>query len=151
MTGVPARETAHNRKDYHRFFDMETRWNDMDIYGHMNNVVYLEYFDSALNRTLIEDGVLDPYGEGPIGVVAKSYANYFSEISYPEKVTVGVRVDRIGNTSLSWGFGLFSEGRDLAAAQGGLVHVYVDRATRRPIALSSHHRAMAERLLASKD
>lgn len=76
MKAVPARATAHHRQEYRRFFDMETRWNDMDLYGHMNNVVYMEYFDSALNRVLIEAGALDLHGEGPIGVVAQSYTNY---------------------------------------------------------------------------
>lgn len=151
MKAVPARATAHHRQEYRRFFDMETRWNDMDLYGHMNNVVYMEYFDSALNRVLIEAGALDLHGEGPIGVVAQSYTNYFSEVTYPDRVTVGVRVDRIGNTSLSWGFALFREDEDHAAAQGGYVHVYVDRTSRRPVALGPQHRALAERLLFSKN
>lgn len=151
MTGAPARPTAHHRRDYRRFFDMETRWNDMDLYGHMNNVVYMEYFDSALNRALIGAGALDLHGDGPIGVVAQSYTHYFSEVAYPDRVTVGVRVDRIGNTSLSWGFALFREDEERAAAQGGYVHVYVDRKTRRPVPLGPQHRAIGERLLVLKD
>lgn len=150
MTGAPQRAEPHHREEYRRFFVMETRWNDMDLYGHMNNVVYLEYFDSALNRALIEAHALDLHGEGPIGVVAQNQTNYFSEVSYPDEVTVGVRVDRIGNTSLTWGFALFRADDELAAAQGSYVHVYVDRTTRRPVPLTPQHRALAERLLVSK-
>ncbi len=147
MSGAPERARPHSRTDYRQFFDMETRWADMDLYGHVNNVVYLEYFDSALNRALIEGGALDLFGEGPIGVVAQNHTNYFSEVSYPDRVTVGVRIDRIGTTSLAWGFALFRNGDELAAAQGGYVHVYVDRQTRRPVPLTPQHRAVAERLL----
>lgn len=147
MTTTNVRAVPHQRRDYRQLFQMETRWKDMDLYGHMNNVTYLEYFDSAVNRALIMAGVLDlPGATGPIGLVAQSRTDYFSEITYPESVTVGLRIDRIGSTSLAWGFALFREGDDLAAAQGGYVHVYVDRATRKPQALSPGHRAMAEAL-----
>lgn len=146
MSIQASRPLPLSRQDYRRFFSMETRWNDMDLYGHVNNVVYLEYFDSALNRALIEAQALDLSGTGPIGVVASNRTDYFSEISYPATVTIGVRVERIGKTSLHWGFAVFCGEAEVAAAQGTYVHVYVDRATRKPVPMSPALHAVAERL-----
>ena len=140
------RPTPEGRAAFRRFYGMETRWNDVDRYGHMNNVVYLEYFDSALNRALLSAGVLELDGDGPIGIVANVGANYFSEVAYPDRVEIGVRIERIGSSSLKWGFGLFREGVELSAAVGHTVHVYVDRATRRPQPLLPLLRALAEEL-----
>ncbi|WP_337960785.1 thioesterase family protein [Brucella intermedia] len=125
---------------------MQTRWSDMDIYGHVNNVVYMQYCDAALNRSLIAAGALELHGSTPIGIVARNSTNYFAEISYPDNVAVGVRVEHIGNTSLLWGFGIFKEGEELAAAKSEYVHVYVNRDTRRPVALTPELRQLAERL-----
>ncbi|MBA8853829.1 acyl-CoA thioester hydrolase [Ochrobactrum intermedium] len=125
---------------------MQTRWSDMDIYGHVNNVVYMQYCDAALNRSLIAAGALDLLGSTPIGIVARNSTNYFAEISYPDNVAVGVRVEHIGNTSLLWGFGIFKDGEELAAAKSEYVHVYVNRDTRRPVALTRELRQLAERL-----
>lgn len=125
---------------------MQTRWSDMDIYGHVNNVVYMQYCDAALNRSLIAAGALELHGSTPIGIVARNSTNYFSEISYPDNVSVGVRVEHIGNTSLLWGFGIFKDGEELAAAKSEYVHVYVNRDTRRPVALTRELRQLAERL-----
>lgn len=115
---------------------METQlqWADSDIYGHLNNVAYLAYFDTALNMALVEHGALDvtPGGEGLIGLVAQSSAQYFAEVTFPSRLRVGVRVEAIGRTSLKWGFGLFARDKPLCAARGSFVHVYVDRQTRRP-------------------
>ncbi|MCO7738564.1 acyl-CoA thioesterase [Brucella intermedia] len=128
---------------------MQTRWSDMDIYGHVNNVVYMQYCDAALNRSLIAAGALDLLGSTPIGIVARNSTNYFAEISYPDNVAVGVRVEHIGNTSLLWGFGIFKDGEELAAAKSEYVHVYVNRDTRRPVALTRELRQLAERLYVS--
>lgn len=142
------RPAPDGRTAFPRFYTMQTRWNDVDRYGHMNNVVYLEYFDSALNRALIGAGALDFSGTGPIGIVANVGCDYFSEVSYPDEVEVGVRIERIGSSSLTWGFGLFRAGAPLAAAVGRTVHVYVDRASRRPQPLTPTLRAFAEALYA---
>ena|SRR6218665_1428199 len=148
MTAPKKRPLPPVRRDYPRFFAMETRWNDMDLYGHVNNVVYLEYFDSALNRALIEADALDLLGEtGPIGLVASNSTDYFSELSYPATLTIGVRVERIGTTSLNWGFAVFRGDEEIAAAKGVYVHVYVDRLTRKPVPLTPALRAVADRLL----
>jgi acyl-CoA thioester hydrolase len=125
---------------------MQTRWSDMDIYGHVNNVVYLQYCDAALNRSLIAAGALDLSGSTPIGVVAQNATHYFSEIAYPDPVTVGVRVQRIGNTSLTWGFGIFRADDALTAAVSSYVHVYIDRQSRRPLPLTPALTRLAQTL-----
>lgn len=146
MNPAAARPTAEPRSAYREFYEMHTRWSDMDIYGHVNNVVYLQYCDAALNRSLIASGALDLYGTTPIGIVAQNSTNYFSELSYPDNVIVGVRVEHIGNTSLIWGFGIFKADQNLTAAKSEYVHVYVDRNTRRPISLTPALRDLADRL-----
>lgn len=141
------RASPHRRTDYTAFYTMETRWRDMDIYGHMNNVSYMECFDSAVNRPLIASGALDlAGGTGPIGIVAQQWMHYFAEVTYPERVEVGLRIVRIGSSSLTWSFALFREGGETAAAQGGYVHVYIDRTTRRPVPLTPAHLEMAHGL-----
>ncbi|EEQ94672.1 thioesterase superfamily protein [Brucella intermedia LMG 3301] len=146
MTASKPRPKAEPRSAYREFYQMQTRWSDMDIYGHVNNVVYMQYCDAALNRSLIAAGALDLLGSTPIGIVARNSTNYFAEISYPDNVAVGVRVEHIGNTSLLWGFGIFKDGEELAAAKSEYVHVYVNRDTRRPVALTPELRQLAERL-----
>jgi len=146
MTASKPRPKAEPRSAYREFYQMQTRWSDMDIYGHVNNVVYMQYCDAALNRSLIAAGALDLLGSTPIGIVARNSTNYFAEISYPDNVAVGVRVEHIGNTSLLWGFGIFKDGEELAAAKSEYVHVYVNRDSRRPVALSRELRQLAERL-----
>jgi len=118
--------------------ETQLQWADSDLYGHLNNVAYLAYFDTALNMALVEYGALDvtPGGEGLIGLVARSGAQYFAEVTFPSRLRVGVRVEAIGRTSLTWGFGLFARDKPLCAARGNFVHVYVDRETRRPQPLS---------------
>lgn len=118
--------------------ETQLQWADSDIYGHLNNVAYLAYFDTALNMALVEHGALDvtPDGNGLIGLVAQSGAQYFAEVTFPSRLRVGVRVEGIGRTSLTWGFGLFARDILLCAARGNFVHVYVDRQTRRPHPLS---------------
>lgn len=114
--------------------DTQLQWADSDVYGHLNNVAYLAYFDTALNLALVEHGALDiaPSGAGLIGLVARSEAQYFAEVTFPARLRIGVRVEAIGRTSLTWGFGLFVREKPLCAARGTFVHVYVDRRTRRP-------------------
>ncbi|OIS90336.1 acyl-CoA thioesterase [Brucella cytisi] len=146
MTASKARPKAEPRSGYREFYEMQTRWSDMDIYGHVNNVVYMQYCDAALNRSLIASGALELNGSTPIGIVARNSTNYFSEISYPDNVVVGVRVEHIGNTSLLWGFGIFKDGEERTAAASEYVHVYVDRDTRRPVPLTPELRELAKRL-----
>lgn len=146
MSSTGIRPKPEPRSAYREFYAMQTRWSDMDIYGHVNNVVYMQYCDAALNRALINAGALELKGTTPIGIVARNQTNYFSEISYPDNVEIGVRVEHIGNTSLLWGFGIFRAGEELTAAKSEYVHVYVDRLTRRPVKLTPALQALAERI-----
>jgi acyl-CoA thioester hydrolase len=129
------------RSDYAAFATMATRWSDNDVYGHMNNVVHYQLFDSAVNGWLVGNGVLDIHGGGTIGLVAETGCRYFAELAFPDPVTAGIRAARIGNSSVRYEIGLFRGQTETAAAEGFFVHVYVHRATRRPTALPEPLRA----------
>jgi acyl-CoA thioester hydrolase len=120
---------------------------DNDIYGHVNNVVYYAYFDTVVNRYLIETGALDIHRGGVIGLVVETGCQYFAPLAFPDTVEAGLRVVRIGRSSVRYEVGLFKAGAHEAAAQGHFVHVYVDRTSRRPVALAQDLRASLEALL----
>lgn len=123
------------RTAYRHSKAITTRWMDNDVYGHVNNVVYYSYFDTVVNGFLLDAGVLD-FESGPvIGLVVETQCRYFAPLSFPDPVTAGLRVSRLGNSSVTYEIGLFRGEDDRPAAQGHFVHVYVDRATRRPVAL----------------
>lgn len=132
---TPQRPDRERRDAYRRLVAMTTRLRDNDAYGHMNNAVYGEYFDTAVNLSLIEAGALDLARSDVVGFVVRSHAHFFEPVVCPGAVTVGVRVARIGRSSVDYEFALFPDGADIAAAQGGYTHVYVDRGTRRPVGL----------------
>lgn len=111
---------------------VQTRWSDNDVYGHLNNVVYYLFFDTTVNRYLIENSGLDPTGSGPIGLVVETGCQYFSSISFPDEVHVGLRVAEIGRSSVRYELAVFREQEVEASATGHFVHVYVDRESRRP-------------------
>ena len=108
---------------------------DNDIYGHVNNVVYYSFFDTAVNQFLIEQGALDIESGASIGLVVHSECDYFEPLSFPGQVEAGLRVATVGSSSVSYEIGLFAAGAELTAACGRFVHVYVDRASRRPAPL----------------
>ena len=135
------------RDDYKVFYPITTRWSDNDIYGHVNNVTYYSYFDTAANRYLIEEGGLDIEDGSIVGYVVNSGCEYHAPITYPEAIEAGVRVDRLGNSSVQYGIAIFREGEDLAAAHGHFVHVFVDREADRSVAIPAGLRAALERLL----
>jgi acyl-CoA thioester hydrolase len=116
------------------------------MYGHVNNVVYYGWFDTAVNALLIEKRVLDIYGGKTIGFVVETHCNYFSPLAFPQTVEVGIRVAQASNSSVRYEIGLFAQGSDLAAAQGHFVHVYVDRATQRPVPLPDELREVVNAL-----
>jgi acyl-CoA thioester hydrolase len=122
-----------------------TRWNDNDIYGHINNVAYYAFFDSAANKYLIAEGGLDIHTASVIGVVVESKCNYHAPLAYPQSLTAGVRVDKLGTRSVTYGIAIFDDG-DLAAAHGHFVHVFVDRATRKPVEIPAPLRAALARI-----
>jgi acyl-CoA thioester hydrolase len=129
-----ARPTAHGRSDYPHSRVLTTRWKDLDPYGHMNNVVQYELFDTVVNAWLIERGALDIQKSPVIGLVVETGCNYFATLTYPEPVTAALRVAHIGRSSVRYEVALFARESATAAAQGHFVHVYVDRETRRPVA-----------------
>ncbi|SAL47858.1 thioesterase family protein [Caballeronia arvi] len=127
--------TPTTRADYAHFLSISTRWSDNDVYGHINNVVYYSYFDTVVNEYLLRAGVLD-FSEGEtIGLVVETRCNFFAPVVFPEPVEAGLRVETLGNTSVRYEVGIFTQASDEAAAQGHFVHVYVDRVTRRPVPL----------------
>ena len=134
-------EQPETRARYRHFLRIPTRWMDNDVYGHVNNVVYYSYFDTVVNSYLIEQGALDIAASPVIGLAVESKCRFMHELTYPEIVEAGLRVGRLGNTSVRYEIGLFRAGRDEPAATGYFVHVYVDRATRRPVPLPPALRA----------
>ncbi len=127
---------------------LTTRWMDNDIYGHINNVAYYSFFDSAANRFLIECGGLDIATSPIIGLVVESKCAYHAPLSYPQELRAGVRVDKLGNRAVTYGIAIFAAGDDQAAAHGHFVHVFVDRLTRTPAAIPAPMRAALESLQA---
>lgn len=142
------RETARqSRLSYALVRPVPTRWMDNDVYGHVNNVVYYSYFDTVVNATLIEAGLLDPLHSPLIGLVVESSCRYAAPLSFPETVEAGLRVAKLGSSSVRYEIGLFKAGRSEPAADGHFVHVYVDSQTRRPVPLPSNWRAFLHTLL----
>lgn len=135
------------RDNYFAFNEISTRWSDNDLYGHVNNVVYYSYFDTAANNYLINEGGLDIETSPVIGFVVNSGCNYNSSIAYPEKIVAGLRVDRLGNSSVQYGVAIFKDGQEQAAADGHFVHVFVDRETNKPVAIPAKMRAALEAIL----
>ena len=134
------------RNAYPHFVTIPTRWMDNDIYGHVNNVVYYSYFDTVINRYLITDGGLDIAAGDVIGVVAESHCRYLRGIAFPEDIDAGLAVGKLGRSSVRYEIGLFTNGDTNAAAEGYFVHVFVDRASRRPVPIPAQLRQALERL-----
>ncbi len=129
------------RDGYPAFHTIPTRWMDNDAYGHVNNAIYYSWFDTAVNALLVDHGLLHVTASPIIGLVAESLCRYHRSIAFPAVVDAGVRIARLGNSSIRWEIGLFTAGETTAAAAGYLVHVYVDRTTRRPIKLPDSWRS----------
>ena len=140
------RPRRHARAEYPHAMAITTRWMDNDAYGHVNNVVYYSYFDTVVNTYLIERGVLDVAAGAVIGFAVESGCQYFAPLTYPETVTAMLRVAHVGRSSVRYEIALFGEESEEAAAQGHFVHVYVDRATRRPVEVPAPLRAALEPL-----
>ena len=120
------------RADYPFFTRLHTRWDDNDIYGHLNNTVHYKLMDTAVNGWLLDHVGLDPHHGATIYLVVETGCSYFAELGYPAPVDVGLRVTRLGSSSVTYDIGLFAPGSDSAAARGSFVHVHVDRHTHRP-------------------
>lgn len=141
------RNPPSSRAAYVHFCDIATRWMDNDMYGHVNNVVYYSYFDTAVNQYLIARGALDPINSPVIGLVVETQCRYFSSLAFPDLVRVGIRVGKAGSSSVRYEVGIFKNDDDLACAEGHFVHVYVDRASNRPTPLPPPLRAALEPLI----
>ena len=142
-----SREPLKGRQSYKVWREIGTRWSDNDAYGHVNNVVYYSWFDTAVNAWLIEQGLLDVAGGDPIGLVVETGCRYARPLAYPEPVDIGLAVESIGTSSVRYRLGVFARHSDEAAAEGHFVHVYVGRESRRPVPLPGQWRQAFETIL----
>ena len=127
------RPQALERSAFKSFRNISTRWMDNDAYGHVNNVVDSQWFDTAVTAHLIDNGALDIHAGETIGLVVETHCNFFSSLAFPQTVQAGIKVGRIGSSSVRYEVGIFAEDAPLSAAHGHFIHVYVDKLTRRPV------------------
>ena len=132
--------------DFPHVFDLPTRWMDNDVYGHVNNVSYYSYFDTAVNRYLIDAGVLDIHNDPVVGFVVETGCSYFRPVAFPDALRLGLRVARLGMSSVRYEIALFRAGEDEPAAAAHFVHVYVERASGRSAPIPAATRAVLERI-----
>lgn len=144
--GQPTHPQPEPRSAYRVFRSLSTRWMDNDVYGHVNNVVYYSWFDTAVNAHLIEQGVLDIDHGSTIGLVIETHCNYFAPLAFPQMIEAGIRVAHIGSSSVRYEVGLFAQGEPLTAAKGHFIHVYVQRQSRRPVALPDDFKRVLQAL-----
>ena len=137
-----------SRGDFRHFTMLTTRWSDNDAYGHLNNVVYYALFDTAVNQALIEAGLLDIERSETIGLVVETGCRYAEPLAFPDSIEAGIGVAHLGRSSFRYEIGLFKAGAAKAAAQGHFVHVYVERATRRPVEIPHDIRTFLAPLMA---
>lgn len=143
-----SRRDPARRDEFRAWRSLTTRWADNDAYGHVNNTVYYEWFDSAVNAWMVDQGMLDIAHGDPIALVVETGCSYFAPLAFPESVVVGLAVTSLGTSSIRYRIGIFAEDSDTAAAIGEFVHVVVDRATRRPVAIPDDWRAKLQTLAA---
>lgn len=146
-----SRAPLRPRTAYLAWRDIGTRWHDNDVYGHVNNVIYYGWLDTAVNAWLLDNGLLDIEHGDPIGLVVETGCRYASPIAFPQSVEIGLSVARLGTSSVTYHLGIFVKDASDASAEGHFTHVYVDRASRRPAALPPAWRSALERLRAEPD
>ena len=142
------------RADYPHFLQIPTRWNDNDVYGHVNNVEYYAFFDTVINHWLINEGGLDIHTRGAgeaVGLCVESHCSYRAAIAFPDVIEAGLRVGHLGNSSVRYEIGIFSAGDEMASADGHFVHVFVDAAGRDPVPIPESIRASLERLITDRE
>ena len=135
------------RAAYPNITTLQTRWADNDIYGHVNNVTYYSYFDTVVNNYLFEHGGLDIAAAPVIGVAVETMCRFAESVAYPETIELGLRVAKLGNTSVRYELAVFRQGGQVAVASGHFVHVFVERASNKPVTIPSPIRAALERLM----
>lgn len=128
-----SRDVPADRSAFNVWRQFTTRWTDNDAYGHVNNAVYYQWFDSAVNAWMVEEGMLDIANGDPVALVVETRCTYFAPLEFPKAVQVGLAVAKLGRSSIRYRIGVFGEGAQTAAAQGEFVHVVVDRSTRMPV------------------
>ena len=141
-----SKENIETRDRYPHFLSIQTRWSDNDIYGHVNNVTYYSYFDTVVNCFLIDQGGLDIEADSVIGVAVETMCKFNKPLAYPEVLEAGLRVGKLGNSSVRYEIGIFQEGAAEAAAMGHFVHVFVDRATGKPAPIPDAIRSALEQI-----
>ena len=141
-----SKENIETRDRYPHFLSIQTRWSDNDIYGHVNNVTYYSYFDTVVNCFLIDQGGLDIETDSVIGVAVETMCKFNKPLAYPEVLEAGLRVGKLGNSSVRYEIGIFQEGAAEAAAMGHFVHVFVDRATGKTAPIPDAIRSALERI-----
>ncbi|MFL6760753.1 acyl-CoA thioesterase [Sphingomonas sp.] len=139
-----SREAPAARSEFKAWRRFTTRWGDNDAYGHVNNIIFYQWFDSAVNGWLVDQGLLDIQAGDPIAVVAETRCAYHAPLEFPQDVEVGLAVAQLGRSSVRYRIGVFAVGMEQAAAQGEFVHVLVDRATRRPVDVPNNWRSALE-------
>jgi len=144
---MSAKPEPDKREDYRHFMTITTRWMDNDVYGHINNVQYYSYFDTAVNRFLIDRDVLDIHTGEIIGLVVETHCNYYSSAAFPSDIEAGIRVAHLGRSSVRYEVGLFVDGREQCIARGHFVHVYVDRASEKPVNIPDNLRSVLSQLV----
>ncbi len=143
---TPREVKIETRADYRLFLPIATRWMDNDVYGHVNNVVYYAYFDTVINRYLIEEAGLDIAGGETIGLCVESHCAYLRPVAFPDAIDAGIRVAHLGRSSVRYEIGIFAREEPEVSAHGWFVHVFVDRATRRPTPLPEKFQTALGRL-----
>ncbi len=140
------RPAPPGRESYRHFTTITMRWSDNDAYGHVNNTIYYQWFDSAVNALLVGAGLLDIANGDPIGLVVETGCTYFAPLNFPGDVDVGISVDRLGGSSVTYRIGVFAAGAAAPSAQGHFIHVYVGRRSRRPVPLPDDWRVKLNEL-----
>jgi acyl-CoA thioester hydrolase len=148
LSGRPHRSV---RGDFRRFFPIQTRWSDNDMYGHANNALYYQWFDLAVNKLMIEEGDLDPLHGPVMDFVVESGCRYHEAVGFPDALEVGVRIGRLGTSSVRWECAIFQEGHERAVAEGFFVHVFVMRTNRRPTPIPEQLRSILQPLVPTAD
>lgn len=138
--------TKPNKDSFSKFIEISTRWSDNDVYRHVNNVIYFSFFDTAVNQNLIEHGLLDVENSPFVGLVVDNQCQYFASITFPDQIKVGLKVIKLGNSSVQYLLGIFKNQDPNICALGKFTHVYVDRSTNRPVPIPGEIRLMLEKL-----
>lgn len=146
LGAMTQKATPLPRAHFRAFVPVTTRWHDNDVYGHVNNVVYYAFFDTAVNRLLVDEGVLDPARSDVVGLVVETRCTYFASIAFPDAIEIGARVAQLGRSSVRYDLGVFRAGDPQTCALGEFTHVYVDRATQKPVPIPDAARAVLAKL-----